>query len=166
MKGMDKIKIFSPDIFKKMSVKYIPMFRKRVTKNALDAKGNPLPPYSEGYKKLLKKDFRKKDGSRYKGYTGYPLTTGGSKISRRPFILRGKGITMTGLKYRKADSDSITIGWRDPDAQVVEGNEARGRDIISDIPDKEKKWIADFLASNVEEQYRKKVKDMKITVSL
>ena len=166
MKGMDKIKIFPKEVMQKLAIRFVGVFSKRVTVSGIDAHGKPLPPYSEGYRKLLESDFKGKDGKRYKGYGGISLTTGGGKISRRPFILRGKGITVSGLKHRKSDNDSFNVGWRGIDASVVEGNAARGRDIISDIPDNEKEWMTIFLANNVEQQYRQKVKNMKITVSI
>ena len=164
MKGMEKIKIFPREVMKKLSIQFIGKFRHRVIDKGHDAHGKPLPPYSKTYKDMLADwNVGKNIPAEYKEIS---LTTGGDKISKRPFILRGKGITVSGLRHRESDNDSFKVGWRGVDASVVEENAARGRDIFSDIPDDEKTWMANFLANNVEKQYKQKVKNMKITVSI
>lgn len=163
-KHLPKVKIFDPKYMMKLAARHVTVFNNRVTKKAEDAEGDPLPEYSDSYQKLLRKDFKKKDGSRYKGYQGYSLTTGGDKIARRPFRLRG--LTMRNLKARKAGSDYYEIGWTGNPALIVQGNKDRDenpRDIISDIPDKEWQWVLRQLGKGLDKEWAK-LKNVKIKV--
>ena len=159
-KHLAKIKLFDPQQMMKVAAKYTTVFTDRVTDRAEDGKGKKLPEYSEGYRKLIEKGFRKKDGTRYKGYGGYSLALQG-KIANRPFRLRG--LTMRNFKARKADSDSFSVGWTGNPALIVQGNKENGRDIISDIPDREYKWILKQLGVAIDKEW-KKVKNVNITV--
>jgi len=164
-KHLPKIKIFDPKKLRKLAADHVGLIYQRVTDDGSDAKGRKFPPYSEAYKKLLFKDFKKKDGSRYKGYEKGSLTTGAGKVANRPFMLRG--LTMKDLKPITSDNDSYTIGWHNPEAAtIVWGNAKRAkkrRDIISDFPDREWKWILRRLGKNVDDEWSK-VKNVKIRV--
>ena len=162
-KHLAKIKIFDPKELRKVAGMHTTVFVDRITNKALDAKGKPLSriPYSDGYIKNIKNKFKKKDGTGYKGYEN--VTTEG-KIHRKPFYLRGD--TARNLKPRGIGSDYYEIGWDGEAAEIVEGNMNRSkhkRDVGSDIPDKEWKWVMSQLGLKIDKEW-KKVKNVNITV--
>lgn len=152
--GFDKLQFWQPDKLLGLAQKYRTVFIRRVTEEGKDYKGRPFKNYSKGYSKLLGKDFRKLDGSRYKGFEGMSLATSGAKVSRRQFRLRG--ITMfSGFKVNKAVTDGFTLTWDGEAGAIVEGNARKGRNIIDDIPDREKDYLLRELGKLVDKEFNK-----------
>lgn len=153
MKNLDKIKFFDPKKIRKIAADHTSLFKKRV-RAGRDKDGNQLPKYSAGYIKSLRRDMKRaKDGKRYKGLEGIGLETSGSKIAKRPLILRG--LTMKNLEPRKHGSDFYEIGWDGEAASIVDWQAEKGRDIINDIPDDEMQRIVSWLGDAVEDEWKK-----------
>lgn len=150
--NFDKVQFWQPNILKGIAERYRGVFIQRV-RDGKDYKGQRFKRYSSGYTKLLQNDFRKKSGGRYKGYEGISLETGGSKTSKRPLFLRG--ISVPAIKVKKATKDSVTIGWDGEAGAIIEGQANKGRDIINDIPPKEKTWWIRELGKEIDKQFKK-----------
>lgn len=158
--GLDKIQYFPLQEVKKIAQFHVKKFHDRVENKGIDAKGDQLPKYSEGYIKQLQADFRNKSGKRTK-YAGISLETSSQKIAKRTFRLRG--LTMKNFRVREVKKDSYQIGWDGEAAGIVEENMARGRDVGSGIPDDEFQWVLRQFGDVVENQF-KQLKDKTVIV--
>lgn len=147
-----KVKFFNPKRLRRVAERHKSMMYERVL-SGKDYRGRQFPKYSKGYNKLLRKDFRKKDGQRYSRYAGVPLTTGGNKISQRPLNLRG--LTMSNFRVRSVRKDSWISGWDGEAASIVEGQARKGRDVISDIPNNEKDFVVRELGFLIDKEIDK-----------
>lgn len=151
--GLSKVKYFDPKKVKKIAQRHVTKMMDRVFQKGLDKDGNQFPAYSESYKKLINKDFRRKDGKRYKGYEQIPATTAG-KISKRNPRLRG----LTAKKFRAVSwhKDYYEIGWTVGEfASIMKWLEESGRDAVSGIPSKEFDWVANQFGLTAESEWRK-----------
>ena len=154
---------------RKTAAEYLTYFKRRVFSTALDAHGKRFPAYSQSYKDILKRDFRKKGrgkaktgkGQRYEGFEGLALQTGAQKIGRRRPDLTG--LTRRLIKVVKAETDSFVIGWTGHEAEKAQWLEEMGRDFITDIPAKDYKYILKSLGVSIDKQWAK-VKDITVKV--
>ena len=151
--NFNKIKFWEPNKLRGLGERYKTIFIDRVEDQGKDYRGKQFPRYSKGYAKLLAKDFRKKDGGRYKGFEGMALTTGGSKVSKRQFKLRG--LTIANFRVKKVTTDTVTMGWTGEAGAIVDGNAKKGRNIIDGIPSKELSWWVKELGKLVDREYKK-----------
>lgn len=149
MKGLDKIKFYDPKVVRKVQLKHLGMFKKRVAGQGRDKDGRRFPGYSQGYREALGRDMRIKrgprKGQRHKGLEGISLTTGAQKIGSRQLRLRG--ITMgANFGAGKFAGDYYELTWDGEGAQIIEWQAEKGRDVINDIPDREWNKIVDMFA--------------------
>jgi len=151
--NFDKIKLFEPSAMRGLAHRYERVFDQRVFEDGKDYRGKQFPEYKTSYKKLLAKDFTKKDGGRYKGYEGGSLTTGGKKVSKRLPELRG--ITRDSLKPGKVGTDYFQLVFTGEGGFLADALSKKGRDFIEDIPSKEKTWLIKELGKLVDKQYDK-----------
>jgi len=159
--GLSKVKYFDPRKVKLIAQRHVTKMYDRVFRKGLDHQGNQLPAYSDSYKKLIKKDFRRKDGKRYKGYGQIPATTTG-KISRRPLYLRG--LTAKAFRAVSWHKDYYEIGWNQGEyASIMKWMEDSGRDAVSGIPNKEFEWVANQYGIAAEREW-KKIKNVTVVV--
>ncbi|KPK95799.1 hypothetical protein AMJ80_03560 [bacterium SM23_31] len=148
MKGMEKVKYFNPLDLKRIASEHITKFNQRVITKGEDARGRKFKKYSKQYAKLKANRFKTKSGKSYKG-----VPTVASQLSHPDFVLRG--LTMKNLRFREAGKDYYIIGWDGEAAAIVEGNQSRGRDIASTIPDEEFNWILNRLGKTIEKEWKK-----------
>lgn len=159
--GLEKIKLFPEQDVRTIANTHLGVFYKRVAQYGLDYQGQKFPPYSEAYEKLLVKNFRKKDGSRYKGFEQIAISSGQEKIARRQLVLRG--LTMKNLRLRRVGKDFYVIGWDGEAASIIDGNAGKGRDVMSGIPQKESDFVAKQFTHSIDKQAAK-LKNIKIRV--
>lgn len=160
--GLENVKILPPQEVQKIANEHLSVFSRRVGSEGIDADGKQLPEYSDWYTKLIVAGFRNKDGSRMKGYEQIALESSAQKLAKRNFRLRG--FTMKNFRVRDYQADQYVLGWDGEAARIVDKNFERGRDIISTIPDNEKEFIADRIATSIDKELKRKLKDVKIVV--
>lgn len=163
-KNLSKVKIFPREDIKKIAADHLTIFKRRVTVQGRDKDGQAFPAYSDSYRERLESDFKDESGKRYKGYGGISLTTGGAKIARRQFLLRG--LTMKNLAFRKCGTDYYIIGWDGEAAEIVEQNARRRknpRNIADGIPNSEFDMILSWMGKSIDKQW-KKIKNKTIRV--
>ena len=156
--GLSKVKIFNPRDLKKVANEHIPVMKKRV-EGGVDGKGRRFKGYTRKYAEIKGRKFTsKKTGKRYK----YPRGSI-SSTQTNPANLTLTGLMLKGLQYKKSDKKSWTIGWTGQEAEKVSGNKDNGRDITSDVPNKEKKFMVKRLEFYLGKEFRK-LKDVNITI--
>ena len=145
-----KKRIFIP-ILQKVSLDHLTFFLKRV-KRGIDAEGMKFPKYSEEYADYKSRGFERKDGKgRLKAYKQKPITS--RQVGTPDF-------TVTGLTLKNANPSKPTKrGWHlkftGQAGDIVEGNKAKGRDIISQIPNKEEKFVAKLIEKKLVKYYNR-----------
>ena len=157
--GLSKIKYFEPKVVGRIALQHITLMYRRVTEQGHDAHGRTFKDYTSKYRERKSGGMKKKDGGRLKGFYGMHTST---QVTPPNFKLRG--LTMSGLRRRSYNRNSYKIGWRGEYAAIVDGNESRGRDIVSTIPDKEHNQVVRLFYKSIERQHRKKIKNLKIVV--
>ena len=151
--GFNKIKLWEPDKLMGLARKYKGVYEQRVFDHGKDYQGKQFPAYSTSYKRLLNKDYRKKDGGRYKGFEGRSLTTGGVKISKRPPELTQD--VRNNLKVGKVGTDYFQLQFTGKSGAIVDALSKKGRDFVEDVPNNEKDYILRELGKLVDKQYKK-----------
>ena len=135
--GLSKVKIFNPKAMKRVAAKHLTVFVKRV-QGGLDAKGKKFPAYTEAYADIKGRRFtRKSDGKRYKSMRGLPITS--TETENPDFTLTGR--TLSNLKPQRIKRNGYVLRFSGEPGDIVKGNKQHGRDITSNIPEKEKRFI-------------------------
>ena len=137
--GFSKLKLIPVAAMRRVAQWHIGEFRLRVNRG-ISASGKKFKKYTKSYeKKKLKL---------------------GRSISPPNFEL-----TSNTLNRMQADSHNLTPGehfykivFKQQGADIVSGNAERGRDIISDIPRKEKQMVAERMQAEVEKELKQKIK--------
>jgi len=157
--GLSKIQVFPKSVMAWMATQHIPVFRAMV-QGGLDYKGKRFKMYSTKYADLKGNRFVSDiTGKRYK----YPKERISSTQVHPPdFTLTG--LTLQNLKRIGYTKTYWTIGFRGEPAEIVIGNKKRGRNIIDDLPDKEKAFLTKLLAKQMDKQFKAKLKNVTITV--
>ena len=156
--GLSRVKLFPAYVMARVGAKHIPVFKRRV-QGGMDARGRRFKIYTNKYMKL-KGDKFKSDitGKRY----AYPKARISSSQVYPPDLTL-TGFMLDGLRRKSYNKREWVLGWTGEQAEKVQGNKDNGRDIISNIPDKEKKFLAKLLNKEVKTQTRK-LKDVNINV--
>jgi len=156
--GLSKIKVFPVPAMGRIALKHIPVFKKRV-KGGIDGDGNRFKPYTRSYADYKSTSFKSRiTGKRIPSMKERPTST---QIS--PPDLTVTGLMLRALKRKSYKNDNYVLGWKGEEAEKVQWNEEMGRDIISEIPDKEKAFVAKLLEQEVGKEFRK-LKNVTITV--
>ena len=143
MKGIEKVKYFTKEAQARVANLYITFFYNRVVNKGLDAKGNRVPDFSPSYK-----EYRRKKGR---------------NINRDFFVY--SSLTMKDFKsgHKGVANDYFDIGWNDR-GDIPQYLAEQGRDIISDLPDKDKEFILKKLGDEAEKEWKKNIKNTTMTV--
>jgi len=160
--GFKKIEVFPVKVMRLAAVKHIPFFKKRVQRG-VDGKGRKFKGYTSSYAEYKRTRFKSKrdDGpNRIASMSEKSI----SSTRTHPPDLTVTGDMLRNLKRKKQGKDFYTIGFTGEDAQKVDYNRQMGRDITNDIPNKEKDQITKFLAKEMDKQFKRKLKDITITV--
>ena len=147
--GFDKIQFFDTKRMRGVAEREKSRFVVRVTEKGQDAKGRAFKKYSKSYTRLINDNFQKKSGGRLKAYQGFPV---GGKTTKPVFALRG--LTMSNFRVRKVVKDGFILGWNGEAAEIVDGNQKKGRDIVG-IPDKEFNEVLKDLGLAVDKEFKK-----------
>ena len=157
--NIEKIKIMPVKCMRKVQGLHHRKAFHRITEKGEDKDGRQFKPYSEKYRELKAGDFkRKRDGKRYKGFEGIPLST---QTSPPNFRLTGK--TMTNFKPLQADKTKYGLGWTGEAAKIVSGNKDQGRDVLG-VPKDEMKWVLKKLMPCFDKHMQLTMKDINITI--
>lgn len=157
--GLEKIKLFEASALRKLANYHLGIFYNRVT-GGYDAKGKRFKPYTKEYTKMKIRGMEKLTGKgRRKGYEGISLSR---QISPPDFRLRGK--TLENNRVKKIEKDFYTIGFTGDYSDIVKGNEERGRDIWTDIPNKEKDKLCNMLVGIINDEIKSKIKNVTINL--
>ena len=156
--GLSKIKIFPVDVMGRIANEHITAFNKRV-EGGIDAKGKKFKSYTPSYAEYKRSGFKsKRTGKRIPS-----LAQGSLDRQTNPPNLKLTGLMMRNLHRKSYKKDHYVIGFTGEPAEKAQYNEAMGRDIINNIPDKEKKFIVDRLEKNLGIQFNK-LKNVTITI--
>ena len=149
--GLSKVKIFNPKAMKRVALKHLTVFVKRV-QGGMDAKGKAFPAYTEKYADIKGRGFtRKTDGKRYKSMRGLPITS--TETENPDFTLTGR--TLSNLKPKQIKRDGYILRFTGQAGEIVKGNKSNKRDIVTDIPEKEKRFIAKRLERGLKKEFRR-----------
>lgn len=155
--GLEKVRIFPRKTMGKVANLYETVFRKRV-KRGMDAKGGEFEPYTSEYAKKKGRGFTKIRG---KGrYAGIKVVA--STRTSPPDLIQS-GLTMKSFKRLRFGKFYFAMGW-DKRGEIIQGQKNQGRDIISDVPKKEKFWIAKKLKRELDLELKRKIKDVRVVV--
>lgn len=155
--GLENIEYFPIKDIKQLAQYHVSIFNIRV-KKGVDARGRYFPNYSSDYEYLKSRGMKGKRGKKLKPYRQISIR---SRQTRPPdFTLTGR--TMVNLRERKHGKDFYVIGWDGEAAEIVQGNQGKGRDIASDIPEKEMKFMLNALNRVIQKEWNKKIKSVKV----
>ena len=158
--GLEKIKLFPQKALQRVADKHVTIFRKRV-RGGDDARGNTFKSYKSKYAEKKARKMTKLKGGRYAQYKGIAISS--AKTAPPDFTLRG--LTLKNLKRITVEGDSYTIGFRGEAADIVKGNEEKGRDIYTGIPQAELNQVTNLINKELGLEIKKKLKPhVKITV--
>ena len=159
--GLKKVKIFKPSAMKRVALQHLTVFVKRV-QGGLDAKGKAFPPYSDTYADIKGRRFtRKSDGKRYKSMKGLPITS--TETENPDFTLTGR--TLSNLKPKQIKKNGYVLRFTGQAGEIVKGNKINKRDITSDVPEKEKRFIKAKLIKELRKEF-KRLKNVKIPINI
>jgi hypothetical protein len=148
--GLSKIQLFPANEMARIANLHIPVFKRRV-QGGIDAYGRRFKIYTNKYMTLKSNKFKSEvTGKRY----AYPK----ARISSGqvyPPNLTLTGFMLQNLKRRSYNKHEYVLGWTGEEAEKVQGNADNGRDIISDVPNKEKDFIIKLLGKAVDKELRK-----------
>lgn len=157
--GFSKIELFPKSFMRWLAARHVPVFKARV-EGGLDYKGKRFKIYKTDYAILKGSGFVSDiTGIRYK----YPLAPISSKQAFPPDLTL-TGHMLRNLKRRSYKKTEYVIGFDGENAEKVQGNKDNGRNIIDNIPNKEKDFLLKLLGEEVEKQFRTKLKNVTITV--
>ena len=156
--GLSKIQLFPKAAMRKMAGFHVTILKKRV-QGGVDYKGRRFKGYTDKYAELKRRRFTSEiTGKQYK-YPRAPIFS--TKVSPPDLTLTGDMLENTQRTgYSKTWWE---IGWRGEAAEKVQGNKDNGRNILDDLPNKEKDKLLKLLAKEVGVQF-KKLKNVNITV--
>lgn len=160
--GFRKVEIFPKRIMQLLGAKHIPIFIKRV-KRGIDAKGRVFTPYDSEYAEYKASRFR----SKREGNSGRIPSMAGKRIKStrtHPPDLTVTGNMLDNIKRKRYAKDHYTIGFTGEQAEKVDYNARMGRDIASDIPNKEKQQLVRLLSKDMKKYFRTTLKDVTIYV--
>ena len=156
--GLSKIEIFPKSAMRLSAARHITIFKKRV-QGGLDYQGKRFKIYTNKYMTLKSNKFvSEKTGKRYK-YPRAPIAS--NQIF--PPDLTLTGAMLRNLRRRSYSKTDYVIGFDGESAEKVDGHQNRGRNIVDNIPNKEKAFIVKLLGQNIDRQF-KKLKNITITV--
>ncbi len=156
--GLSKIQLFPKAAMGKIGNLHNTIFKKRVERGE-DYKGRRFKPYTMDYLVKKSNDFKSPvTGEKYK-YPRAPISS--NKVYPPDLTLTGH--MLRNLTRRSYSKTEWKLGWRGEEAEKVQGNADNGRNIIDDIPDKEKNILVKLLAKEVGVQF-KKLKNVTLTV--
>jgi hypothetical protein len=158
--GLSKVKIFNPKAMKKVAAEHLTFFTKRV-KGGLDAKGDKFLAYTKKYAKLKKRGFVRKDGKNYASLRGRPVSS--RETTNPDFTLTG--LTLKNLKPKQYRTNGYVLRFTGQAGDIVKGNKSHNRDITSDVPEKEKKFIAKRLERQLRKEFRR-LKNVRIPINI
>jgi len=167
--GLSKVKLFPRSVMRWISVRHIPVFKRRV-QGGIDAYGRRFKIYTNAYMILKSSGMQrtgqktpsgkstKKRQGKIKAYIGIPTNK-----QVYPPNLTLTGLMMRNLHRKKYSKRGYTLGFTGENAAKAEGNKMQGRNIITNIPTKEKKFIARLMKKSVDRQTAK-LRDVNITI--
>ena len=155
--GLENLKLYRKSAVRKIADKHLTIFVKRVNKG-IDAHGRSFKPYTKTYAEMKARGMNKIRGGKYKQYYGIPTSR---QINPPDFRLRG--LTLLNLKRMQIRKDSYTLRFSGEAARIVEGNQKRGRDIWTDIPDKEMNYLVNLFEQEIDKEITK-LKNVKIVI--
>lgn len=121
--------------------------------------------YSDVYRKAKARGMTRitnragSKGTKYANLTGVSVNRQTEHVD-----FRLTGNTMGDLKPREITKQSVVIGWRGESAEVVAGNEDRGKYVVDDVSQKDINAILDIVLKKLDENLRKKVKNITLMV--
>jgi hypothetical protein len=156
--GLSKIQLFPKNAMRKIGALHNTIFKKRV-EGGLDGKGKKFKGYTSKYAKIKSRGFVSEiTGKKYK-YPRAPVAS--TKTSTPDLTLTGH--MLRNLKPGKYSKTEWSLQFTGEHAEKVQGLADGGRDIINDLPNKEKDQLLKLLAKEVDVQFRK-LKNVNITV--
>ena len=159
--GLSKAKIFNPRAMKRVAAKHLTFFVERV-KGGLDAKGRAFPAYTKKYADIKGRRFtRKKDGKRYKSMAGLPIIS--TETENPDFTLTGR--TLSNLSPKQIKRNGYVLRFSGQAGDIVKGNKQNDRDITSNVPEKEKRFIASLLKRELRKEFGR-LKNIKVPINI
>jgi len=161
--GWSKIDVFPKSFMRLLAAKHIPFLKKRV-KRGLDYKGRVFKPYDPEYVEYKTSRFR----SKREGNKGRIKSMKGQRISStraHPPDLTVTGQMLNNLSRKKYSKRHFTIGWVGEAAEKVQYNKEMGRNIMDDIPNREKRFLIRLLGKAMEKQFKTKLRDINLTIN-
>lgn len=166
--GFDKVRLFNPQLVRRVAQEHIRIMFDRITKYGQDAQGRIMKPYTKKYAEMKSGGmFKKRQGKGGKKYAAFSAGPGKASLSTNRqihppnLILRGN--TMRDLLVRIWLQDRYCVGWRGEQGAIIGFNAERGRDVASGIPEKEFAWVQDRFDKLVDQELTK-IKDINVTI--
>ena len=137
---------------------HVPFFKARV-QGGMDARGKRFKIYTPKYLELKSNKFHSPiTGERY----AHPKARVSSSQVYPPDLTL-TGLMLQNLKRRSYSKTEWVIGFDGEAAEKVQGNRDHGRDIMTNIPNKEKDFLLRQLGKLVDKEFRK-LKNVTLTV--
>jgi len=167
--GLSKVKLFPRSVMRWISVRHIPVFKRRV-QGGIDAYGRRFKIYTNAYMILKSSGMKrtgqktasgrstKKNQGKIKAYIGIPTNK-----QVYPPNLTLTGAMLRSLHRKRYTKRGYTLGFTGENAEKAVGNRAQGRNIITNVPTKEKKFINRLMKKSVDRQTAK-LKDVVIHI--
>ena len=158
--GFEKVKVYPVAAMKKLADLHTTVARSRIFDKNIDHTGRKLKGYTPKYAELKRGDFRRRDGQRYKRYKAVSLNNEAGLHANLQLTYK----TQRNFKRHGYNKSSYQLGWKGETATIIDGQKDQGRDITSGIPRKELNWARDQLVKIMDKEFKKKLKDVTITV--
>jgi len=155
--GLTRLEVYPKSFMRWLAARHVTIFKKRV-QGGIDYKGNRFKIYTNKYMIAKSGGMQTKKGKKQKAYKGistnrqvYPpnLTLTGQMLRSLKRTWYGK--TMYRMTFRGEAGDKAD--W----------NKDMGRNIIDDIPTKEKRFLSKLLDKQMKTQF-KKLKNVTVTI--
>jgi hypothetical protein len=157
--GLSKIQLFPVRVMRKIGAFHNTEFKKRVERGE-DKDGRKFPGYTKRYADLKARRFTSETGKKYK-YPRAPIVS--TETGTPDMTLTGHMLRNLQLDVAKTKKTQWVLKLTGEHAEKAIGHKKRGRNIIDDIPNKEKDKLVKLLAQEAGIQF-KKLKNVTLTV--
>jgi hypothetical protein len=159
-KGIEKAFELDPKVWAKINAAAITMIKVRTDKGR-DRRGRKFRAYDKKYAAQKGRGFTRKDGTRYRQFTGKSLSR---QVDPPNFRLTGE--TMNTLRVLRVTKRKGAIGWTGQPAVRVSAHERRGKYKIGGVTKKELKKLGKIFADEYDKRWNRFVKSQTVTVRI
>jgi len=160
--GFKNVEIFPAHVIRRVGLKHLTLFVKRVFTDGKDKDGRTFRAYTKKYAELKAEGFQKlkttRKGKTRTGTKYIKFKEMGLSRQINPPNLALTYQTRNATRMRGVGKNNYRIGWAGEAADIVGYQKEQKRNIIDDIPDDEREKVAALLVKELNIELKKKIK--------